>query len=225
MTGIEVASLHFYRAASTLGGGIGTELMVSSVMGNEFDRVTASELAAGITKYSKQFLKNDNTSDWSGIVVYFSTLDITNKVLVGMCLAGNKSRLDASVPLSGTATVTASGYITTSTDLRLEVGPGEVIFNSTDDTLADAVTIAVVAATYLTLRSPYLATWGSGKTLSVGPASQSYYVYPRSLTDSVCPPPISIPAGGAMGVWKRLIVSPGCAAFSNETFTLKFEET
>ena len=223
---IDTANLKFYRSVAIDGGGIGTELMTSSLLNNEFDRITVLERQTGTIKYSKQFLKNDNADDWSNVKIYLPATTLNAPYTgISVCLAGSKSLLNTSATLSGTAIVTASGWFTTSSDLRLEIGQGELVFNSTDDTISDAVPVLSVASTYIVLESPYFGTvGGSSKQLSVGPAYLASFIYPRSTSALVSPAAISIPAGQAMGMWKRYTTVVNCPPFTNDWFTIAFEE-
>ncbi|HQN90915.1 MAG TPA: hypothetical protein PK336_01425 [Methanoculleus sp.] len=225
MSEIDPALFEFYRAVATDGGGIGTSLMVSSTLNNEFDRISSNELLNGTTRYSKQFIKNLNASDWNGVVIYFEALTTRNPYTeISMCPSGSKSKLYDSVTLSGHATVTASGYFETSSDLRLELGAGEMVFNYTDDTVAFAGQVSEVTETHVILKYPYGGTLGAGKVLAVAPATMSMYVYPKSQTGIVVYPPVTIPAGAAIAVWKKYRVIPGCPQYANDWFTLKIEE-
>lgn len=216
----------FYRSVATDGGGIGTELMVSSLMDNEFQKISTSDRANGIILYSKQFIKNTNPADWENVLVFFKSLTTKQPyTTITMCLSGSKSKLYDSVELSGTATVTASGYFETSVDLRPEIGVGEWVYNSTDDPVSFAIRVSEVTPTYIQLHLPYAGTMGTAKKLSVAPATYSSYAYPTAKDHPLISPPVTIPTGGAIAVWKRYEVVAGCPQYANDWFTIKLEET
>jgi len=70
------ADLKWYKAqinddSPSNGGAIGTEEIQDGVKNNVFPDVTQEELASGITRYRKIFLKNTNTSDTLENLVFY----------------------------------------------------------------------------------------------------------------------------------------------------------
>lgn len=222
---VDVANLKFYAAASPLGGDIDLSAeQTSAVIGNEIARITATERTQGTEKYVKQFLRNENAEDWEDVRVYLSSrTQLTPNTTISIAITGTKSMLQTASALSGSATVTATGWFATSSDLRQEIKPGERVYNSTNDTLAQAQRVYEVGQTYIKLESGYSGTAGAGKTLAVAPATMALFISPTSVED-ITSPIIDIPSMGVCGVWKRYIVLGGCPQFSNDWFTTTFEE-
>lgn len=222
---IDTSLLKFYAPASTLGGEINlASLQTSSLVGNEISSISTLERSTGTMRYVKQFLRNESPDAFGLCKVYLSArTQYSPNTGIAFALSGSKSRLTTASALSGTAVITATGYITTSSDLRLEVACGERVFNSTDDLVTYSVEVSEVASTYIQLNAAYIGTIGAGKTISVAPATMSTFISPVSADDPVSPS-VSIATLDSIGVWKRYEVFAGCPAFENDWFTLTFEE-
>jgi hypothetical protein len=222
---IDANNLKFYAAAAATGGEIdGSHLQTSSTLGNEIGTILKAERESGTIKYVKQFLKNENADQWGPVKVYLSSLPkYMPDTVLAFTLAGSKSRSDTSVELSGTATFTATTLITTSTDLTGEVMAGESVFNSTDDAVSKCVPVLEVATTHIILASPYAGTTGSDKTISVAPATMFQYIAPTTVDDTLSPT-VTVVAGGFVGTWKRYEVKENCPPFSNDSFSIMYEE-
>lgn len=213
----------FYRSVATDGGDIDiSSPETTSVVGNEIATITNAERTAGVIKYTKQFLKSTNDVDWEPVVVYLSSKTAcAPNTEISFALTGTKSRISTASALSGSATVTATGYIYPSVDLREEVATGEKIFNS-DDGVAYAVFIDEITSTYIKTRTAYAGTSGTGKTLMVAPGTMAEFRAPESSADITAPTTIVL-AGKTRGIWKRYQVWDGCPAYSNDSFTVTFE--
>lgn len=222
---IDVNSLKFYAAVATAGGSIDlSNEETSGVVGNEISKITSSERSTGTTRYVKQFLRNENGDVWAGVRVYLSArTQLSPKTDIAFALTGTKSMLESASTLSGTGTVTATGWISTTADLRQELFPGEMIYNSTNDTLQQAQRVESVGSSYIKLEAGYYGTLGSGVGLSVAPATMALFISPVSIDDPVSPL-VDIQSMGICGVWKRYLVWDGCPQFTNDWFTLTFEE-
>lgn len=222
---VDPANIRFYRSEYETGGNIDlNRLQVSSVVGNEISRISKTERELGTTRYVKQFVRNENNMAWGPLKVFLSALtQYAPYTEISFVLAGSKSMATTSAVLSGTATFTATGYLTTSNDLRGEVCAGECVYNSSDDGVTRANKITEVASTYIQLESAYIGTLGSGKQISVAPATMSRYISPVSGSDSISPTVI-LDAYGSVGVWKCYRVLENAPQFANDYFTLKLEE-
>lgn len=224
MSGLDMDNIKFYAAVSADGGDIDlSNEQTSGVVGNEISTISARDLSTGTVRYSKQFVRNENAVDWNGVRAYISpfTARFPN-TSISISLAGTKSKLRESVELSGSATVTATGYFQTSADLSQEVRPGERVYNSDDDLASVAGVITSVAPSYIQIAPPYLGTTGSGKQLSVAPATMNVFV---DVTDPLSEVALHIDVASSSytGVWKKYTVGEGCPAFSNDWFSLVFE--
>lgn len=222
---VDPANIRFYASMYPSGGDIDpSKPQISAIIGNEISRISRAERKNGTIRYAKQFVRNENDMEWGPLNVYFSNLtQYSPNTSVSFALTGTKSTIDVCVELSGVATVTASGHFSTSVDLRNEVKAGEQIFNSSDDTISKATKIKEVASTYIQLERAYIGTLGANKTLSVCPATMSQFVAPTSHTDELSPE-ITIGIMEYVGMWKRYEVFEECPPFSNDWFTIVYEE-
>lgn len=213
-------NLLFYSAVATDGGAANLSAQeTSDVLGNEIATITNAERISGTIKYKKQFLHNANDEDWAAVVVYLSSKTAYSpNTDISFALTGTKSRLTTASALSGTATVTATGYIFPDTDLREEVATGEMIFNA-EDTAATAVYIDQITASFIKTRVAYAGATGSGKTLMVAPATMASFISPETASD-VTAPTAAVLAGKSLGIWKRYQVWDGCPAYANDTFAI-----
>ncbi len=221
---VDVSNLKFYASVSTLGGGPDlSRQQTSGQIGNEISKITVAERATGTTRYVKQFLRNENTDEWANIKVYLSSrTQYSPNTDISFALTGTKSMLETASVLSGSATFTATGWITTSMDLTQEVNVGEMVYNSSSDEISKARRISSMGASYIQLDAAYIGTLGSG-SISVAPATTALFISPM-YNDDPASPTVTIPASGTCGVWKRYIVWDGCPQFTNDWFTLTFEE-
>jgi hypothetical protein len=220
---LDAANFKFYASVSTLGGGINlSSPQTTGVVGNEFSTITNAERATGTIKYRKQFIKNENAEDWTSVKVFFKykTTNAPNTEVL-FAISGSKSMLTTASTLSGSATVTATGYFFTSVDLRGEVATGEMAYNA-EDSLSKAVFIEEITSTYIRTRTPYTGATGESKQLMVAPATMANFIGPISKDDSTSPL-IDLLAGGTVAIWKSYLVWNGCPAYSNDAFTLQFE--
>lgn len=222
---VDPSNLRFYAATMSTGGAIDlAHLQTSSVLGNEIATILKSEREIGAIKYVKQFLKNENADPWGPLKVYLSDLTLyIPDTGISFTLAGSKSRYDQPATLSGTAVFTATTLITTSADLTSEVMAGESVFNSTDDAATKCIPILEVASTHIVLSSAYAGTAGSGKSISVAPATMFTFIAPTNA-DSALAPTITLLAGGVVGTWKRYEVKENCPPFANDAFSIMYEE-
>lgn len=225
MGSIDPALIKFYAAVATDGGDINpSALQTSSVVGNEISEITTAERSTGTVRYVKQYIVNENSSSFGPFKVYLdSQSQYTPNTGVGFAITGSKSRSQTASTLTGTAVFTATGYLTTSSDLREEVAIGEKVYNSTDDSAVFGVEILEVASTYIQLSAGYAGTYGSGKGISVCPASSLTYISPVSSSDPLCPI-LTLGQNEKVGIWKCYEVFMGCPQFENDWFTLIFEE-
>lgn len=222
---IDPALIKFYAAVASDGGGINlSALQTSSVVGNEISEITTAERTAGAYRYVKQFVLNENAGSFGPFKVYLSSqTQYSPNTNIAFAISGSKSRIQTASALSGTAVFTATGYITTSNDLRQEVASGEKIYNSTNDSALFGVEVLEVASNYIQLSAGYAGTYGSGKAVSVCPATTLTFISPMSASDVVCPV-ITLEQAEALAIWKRYEVVGGCPQFENDWFTFNFEE-
>lgn len=223
--GIDTGNLVFYAAESADGGAIDlSSPQTSAVLGEEFSKVSIAERSTGTVRYAKQFILNSNGEDWTNVKVYLSSLtSLSPNTGAAFALTGSKSRLETASLLSGTATLTATGWVETSVDLREEVATGEQIFNGSD-LLSNAVRIADMSSTWIRLDGPYTGTVGDAVELMVAPALTAQFISPTSA-DASSSPTTHICAGRTRGIWKQYQVWETCPAFSNDTFAVTFEGT
>lgn len=224
MGAIDPTLLKFYAAVATLGGGPDFSAeQTSGQIGNEISKITVDERTVGSIRYAKQFLRNENADAWANVNVYLtSRTQISPNTDISFALTGTKSMLETASVLSGTAVFTATGWITTSTDLTQEVNVGEMVFNSTADDISKSKRISAIGASYIQLEGGYTGTATTG-TISVAPATSALFISP-TYSDDPTSPTIDVPAMGVCGVWKRYQVWDGCPQFTNDWFTLTFEE-
>lgn len=223
---INLEQIQFYHSLTAEGGDIDTlHRQVSSVLNNEFTKITQAERQTGTIRYTKQFVRNENDMVWGPVKIYFeSKTQMAPKTAVAFALTGTKSLLHSSATLSGDATVTATRYMLTSSDLREEIKPGELVYNSTDDGLDRAVKAIEVASTYIRTETTYIGTLGTLKRLSVAPATMATFIAPITSEDTTTPTQLLNPLE-YFGVWKRYTVMDTCPPFSNDWFTILFEDT
>lgn len=220
---IALENIKFYHSLSSYGGDIDPlHLQVSSVIGNEIARITSNERQTGTVKYTKQYIRNENDMTWGPVCIYLSSRTQSSNTQISFSMAGSKSMLTTSATLSGVAIVTATGFLTTTADLRGEVAAGECVYNN-EDGVAKAIAVREVASTYIQLDAAYIGTLGSGKLLSVAPATMSRYIAPITSTDPLTPL-ATIGSMEYIGMWKRYEVYPLCPPFSNDWFVVKYEE-
>lgn len=215
----------FYGSIDTDGGAIDPSKPQSSgVVGEEFSRISIAERQTGTIRYAKQFVKNDNDEDWEDVKPYIQyQTSLAPNTGAAFALTGSKSRLSTASALSGTATLTATGWIETSVDLREEVATGEMLFNATDS-VAKAVRISDMSDRWIQLEGAYTGTTGSAVQLMVAPAITSQFISPTSV-DSPSAPITIILARKTRGIWKQYTVWDNCPPFSNDWFTVIFEGT
>lgn len=222
---VELDKLIFYSSESSDGGGPDfTSPQSSGSSPKEFKTITRDDMVLGATIYVKQYLRNENTYPWLNVAVYISqSPSRAPNTHVSFCISGSKSKTSGPATLSGTATVTATGYIETSLDLRAEIRPGDKIFNSTDDTSAFSARVVSVSSNAIVVDPPYAGTIGTGKEISVVASPDLEFIYPASI-NSPSTPIIDLEAGEYCGIWKRYTVFEGCPPFSADTFSITFEE-
>jgi len=162
------------------GGGIDLEARIlSETKNNVFRNVTEWERDTGLVDYRKIYFRNENEREYRDIRGFIreNTPAINDEIAI--CAAGTRSRVGVPTLLSGTATFEAgSTTVATTADLRGDVVPGELVFNSTDDSQDAAVPIAVVTAGSIVLAEPYPGTGGAGRAISVAGLDRCAYVQP-----------------------------------------------
>lgn len=214
-----------WAEGSSHGGGMDTSSPISNnTSQNIFDNISDAERISGVTDYRKIFLRNENEDTYENIKAWIEENTPAENTHITVVAGGSKSKQSAdSDALSGTFTFAASTEITCTNDVSKECRPGEKIFNSTDDTAANAVAIASVSADGLTitLASSYGGTTGASKGAKLAPITASTFVNPTSSGHADVLILGSLPQNAGIGIWLKRVVSAGGDGYTDDTFTIK----
>jgi hypothetical protein len=227
---IVVNLLKFFQCATWAegddhGGDIDPGNQIVSGANAIFDNVTDEERVAGMTDYRKIFFRNENADTYTNTKCWIAANTPAENDSVAICPAGKRSTTSTPVALPGTATFTHnSTKVVTTVPLMGEVVPGEKIF-ATADGEGRAIAIASIDGTLITLASPYQGSGGAGVEASVAGADTFTYVQPSSRTHEDALDLGDVAPMGAAGIWIKRVVTPGGEGYTNNTFTIKVENS
>lgn len=231
---IYATSLKWYQSANwddsaTQGGDIDTaSAITTNTSQNIFPNVTDSQRVAGLTDYRKIYFRNENTDTYTGAYAWIGANTPAANDQVYICAAGTISMKSTATSLSGTATWTnGATNVDTSSDLTLQVRPGESIYNSTDDAYTLAATVYSVTATQILLVATYGGTTGDSKGISVASADTfGTWVQPSTKGDATAINMGDVAStNGYYGIWIKRVVDAGCAGYTNNTFEIDVENS
>lgn len=231
---ISAALLKFYKSLTwtegdTHGGAIDTTGEIASgISQNIFDNISDAERISGVTDYRKIHFRNENTDGYNNVKAWIDTNTPATNTDISILAAGSKSvQNQDSAALSGTFTFAASATVIASVDVSKEVRPGEKIFNSTNDTNTAAVKVISVSADGLTitLASAYAGTTGSGKAAKLAPITACTFLQPTSKADVNVLDLGSLGQNQSNAIWIKRTVSAGGDGYTDDTFTLKVENS
>jgi hypothetical protein len=232
---ISASNLKWYRCTTwaegdSHGGAVDTgNEITTNVKNNIFDDVSDAERIAGDTEYRKIFFRNENSDAYNTVKGWIDANTPASNSAITILAAGSKSvQGNDSAALSGTFTFTnGSTEVTASTDISLECRPGEKIFNSTDDTNTSAVAIASISANGLTitLASNYGGTSGSSKNAKIAPITGCTFVSPTSKTHEDVLDLDSLAQNESIGIWVKRVITSGGDGYTDDSFTIKVENS
>jgi hypothetical protein len=221
------ASLKFYRStvvsdAAGNGAGIDTGALIPDATSqNILPNVSDADRITGITQYRKIFLRNENVDAYNNVHAWISANTPDADTEVSIVAGGSVSTqgTDTIIPTT-TFTFAASATVIASVDCSKQIRPGEMIWNSTDDTNSAKVVISDISADGLTitLGSSYGGTTGAGKAATV-----------QKITDSTFVLAINEGAGVSLGnlaqnqsvaIWVKRVVAPNSSGYTDDTFTI-----
>lgn len=229
---IDTANLKWYQCATwaegdSHGGSIdtGSEITTDTDQ-NIFDDVSDAERVAGDTEYRKIFFRNENADDYNSVKAWIETQTPATNSAVSVVLAGTKSTTSTPAQCTGTATFTnGSPTVTTTGSLAGELRPGEMIYNATDDAEGDAVAIASISGTTITLASNYGGTSGSGKDIYVAGADQFTFVAPDSKAHADVLVGPTLAQNEYVGIWIKRVISAAGSGYTDDYFEIKAENS
>jgi len=216
-----------WREGAGHGGGIGAVEISSGVINNIFDDISDAERVAGDIDYRKIYVKNTNADTWAAVMLWISLFTESEDDEISILLGGIKSTESTPVTLTGTATFYASkAVIGAGSSFLTELAPGEIVYNSTDDSEGDGIEIASVEDdTHLTLLSDYAGTAGAAKNISVAGIDQCTFVSPSSKGHSDVLACGSLAQNEYKSVWIKRVVAADAAGRSDNEFKLGFESS
>lgn len=209
------------------GGDISAVEITSGLANNIFDDISDAERVAGDIDYRKIYVKNTNADTWAAVRLWISLFTESEDDEISILRGGTKSTESNPTAVTGTATFAAStAVIGAGTSFSTELGPGEKVYNSTDDAEGDGVEIASIEDdTHLTLLSAYGGTAGTTKAVSVTGVDECTFVSPDSKGHSdvlICG---SLAQNGYVSVWLKRVVIADAAGKTDNEFKLKFESS
>lgn len=218
-----------WTEGATHGGAIDTgDEITTNVSENIFDNVTDAERIAGDTEYRKIFFRNENADDYGTPKLWIEANTPATNDAVSILQGGSKSvQGNDSAALTGTFTFAASTTVTATNDVSLEVRPGEMIFNSTDDTNANAKAVLTVSADgkTITLAEAYAGTTGATKEAKLAPITGCTFVSPDSKVHADVLTGPTLAQNESIAVWIKRVVTAAGDGYTDNTFTLKAENS
>ena len=231
---ISAANLKFYQCTTwtegdTHGGAINTSAAITTnTSQNIFDNVEDAERSAGDTEYRKIFFRNENADAYNGVKAWIDSNTPATNSAITVLAGGSKSvQGNNSAALTGTCTFAASTAVTGSgTAFLTECAPGELIFNSTDDTNTSAKAIASIESnTALTLGSAYAGTTGSSKEAKLAPITSATFVTPTSKSDGSVLSLGDLVQNASKAIWIKRVITAAGDGYTDDTFTIKCENS
>lgn len=237
--GLSMNDITVYRASSWgegngHGGNIGSVKITSNTDQNIFDDVSDAERVAGDIEYRKIYIRNGKAATaWDDVRCWLSLNSTAANDDIFICAGGKSSFQGQIVVLKpGTATFThGSGDVTgVGTKFLTDLAVGEVIYNATDDTVADAAPIVIITSnTELTMAVGYTGTTGATKFVGIAPITNSnvMWVQPDSKAHSDTLALGTLYSGSTTdykAIWIKREVTAGIPnGYKNDIFTLTFE--
>jgi len=224
---ILAANLKFYQStvwsdAAGNGTTISATEITSAVSENIFPNITDAERITGVTKYKKIFLKNENADSYNNVKAWIQANTPDAQTAVTIVAGGSVSTqgTDTAVPTT-TFTFAATDQVIASADCSKQLRPGEMIWNSTDDTNAAKRAILSISANGLTitLASAYGGTTGAAKAATVQKISDSTFV--AAVNEAAGVVLGSLANNQSAAVWIKLVVDPASDGYTDDTFTIR----
>ena len=231
---ISADSIKWYQCATWTeggahGGAIDTGNEITSGATNAlFDNVSNAERVAGDTEYRKVFIRNGNAGDWPDPLGWIESQTPATNSTISILQGGSKSLQEQdSAALSGTFTFAASTTVLATNDVSLEVRPGEKIFNSTNDSNADAKVVSTVSTDgkTITLAEAYGGTTGASKEAKLAPITGCTFVAPDSSSHADV---LALPTLGenvSVGIWVKRVISAAGAGYTGDTYEIQVEQS
>ena len=221
------ANLKFYRSGTwddtaTNGAAISATEIVTATSENIFPNITDAERITGVTKYKKIFLKNENADAYNGVKAWIQSNTPSGDTAVTICAGGSVSQQGTDVAVPGiTFTFAVSDQVIASADASKLLRPGEMIWNSTDDTNAAKKAILTISSDGLTitLAAAYAGTAGAAKQGTVQKISDSTFVTAVDEANGIVLG--NMLTMTSLGIWIKLVVSPGASGYTDDTFTIR----
>jgi hypothetical protein len=231
-SGITIYKCATWTEGATHGGNISTAVITSSTDQNIFDDVTNSERVAGDIEYRKIYIRNGNATEWSDVICWIpnNTQALNDEIYI--CAGGKSSYQGSSTTIpgvgifhNGSTTVTGTG-----TYFLKDLAVGEAVYNVTNDSALQALTIDSIASnTSLELIFGYGGTGGSSKNIAVAPITNIFVNFVQPDTSAHAQRLILGDLGPAAttnykAVWIRRNVWTGFAnGYTNNYFSLMFQ--
>lgn len=218
-----------WTEGSTHGGAIDTGNEITS--GSDqcvFDDVSSAERVAGDTEYRKIFIRNENVGEFPSPLGWISSNTPATNSTITILQGGSKSVQGGdSAALSGTFTFAASTTVTATNDVSLEVRPGELIFNSTNDTNSDAKVVSAVSADGLTitLAEAYAGTTGSSKEAKLAAITGATFVAPDANDHADVLTFPTLAQNESVAVWIKRVISAAGDGYTEDTWTVSVEQS
>jgi len=233
---ISAALLKWYKCATyaegdSHGGDIDTGSEITSgVANNIFDNVEDQERIDGTVEYRKIFFRNENADAYTGTKIWIQANTPATNDTIAIQMCGSKSLIGTPVQLTQTSMQFTNGSTAvtgTGTSFLSEVRPGEKLYNGIDDTESDAVVVASVESdTALTLASNYLGTSAGSCQGYLAGLDQCTFVEPTSKTHADVLDVGDLAQSEYVGVCiRRTVTAGGADGYTNNTFTLRAENT
>lgn len=227
----DLKKYHSLTNSSTAGNGGAINLnsaITSGVKENIFPKITDAERIAGVTKYRKVYLRNENADAYTSVKCWIQAGTPSTDSAITISGAGSFSQQGNDVEITGItfSFTNNSADVTAQSDCHLAVSVGERIFNSSDDTNTSARVISAIAADGLTitLASAYPGTSHVSAAATVCAATGNTFVSPNTISHADVLDLGTLTQDQSVGVWIKYVVDATSAGYVSDTFTLRFSD-
>jgi len=231
---ISSANLKWYQCTTwaqgaTHGGGIGTTVVPSSGVNNQFPNVTDDQRVAGLVDYRKIYFRNENASGYTNAKAWIAANTPALNDEISILLGGTKSQTSTPVALTQTsmAFAASTAVVGIGTSFLTELAVGEKIYNGTDDTAAAAKAIASITDdTHLTLASAYAGTVNAATQGYVAGIDSCTFVQPATVGDAAVLILGTLVQNASRAIWiKRVVTANVPDGYNDNTFSVQVVDT